>query len=810
MAGRFTRQPNGLEIRGISRGSLLDHPRVEPVDEPLLAPPSSRGLYFYETIHAGQHLMDAGDDDDSTITGGSDEERRTINQSLTQSDDTIAESETSHYWSAGNSFTTGNTTERSSVYSWGDDEFDHQASQRVREMFQEIERMLFEGVLSGSISLQQECREWMVAFPHLRIIGKQLLPPCDIGQWHPVAAQSKKSSIQAPQPTNDLDPLDVDSLEVRGSSVPTHAVPSQHFHPPDQDNIYAPTSVGSKLPHLYEEIFEQDGTVEEYLAYDIREMDEEENTKRYYIPRRRRLGFPPITPNACVRDAVLHQVFDVVWNRVVACLSSDKRSKASLLKHLVQNISRAQDTQLSENLLHATEMKDNSQLSVPTLRYPNDHRSQQIGPQNFFPENLDYEEGIYPHQLPGDRFGVQPLNPASSMMMMPPMSRLLNPDVVGLPLSRGSYFDQANSRHLPFSQGRLSTAPYSNTGDINSLNDVMKISQKKLQARSERLPLPNDDFSGGPLHDSRFSGRPLSSHFVNGSNIPGSGNPLGAMSHHLSAIAISGTPSPLATPNRPFNRDMLARQPSATTRKGRGGRLARLLPLDRAKTPNIEFDGYVKATKLIPGHLEPQSTSFSGRINSPPHSFQPPPTAPNLGTWMNSRLPPISSGLESLQENTLMDFKRTRGKTAHTRIASALADEKPVNRALENMSRPNTTHTFRADNLVQKRSTSVTPSNFMFGAQGNSIGIPTLKTSSPAGAGFLATSSGSNLPYPQQSATSPDNVTGLVGITGRSINLGLGQSTSPDEEPGPPHSSWGLSSQNMSAVRRKRAVFGLI
>ena len=42
----------------------------------------------------------------------------------------------------------------------------------------------------------------------------QLLPPCDIGQWHPVAAQSKKSSIQAPQPTNDLDPLDVDRLLV--------------------------------------------------------------------------------------------------------------------------------------------------------------------------------------------------------------------------------------------------------------------------------------------------------------------------------------------------------------------------------------------------------------------------------------------------------------------------------------------------------------------------------------------------------------------------------------------------------------------
>lgn len=29
--------------------------------------------------------------------------------------------DTVQFWSAGNSYTTGNTTERSSLYSWGDD-----------------------------------------------------------------------------------------------------------------------------------------------------------------------------------------------------------------------------------------------------------------------------------------------------------------------------------------------------------------------------------------------------------------------------------------------------------------------------------------------------------------------------------------------------------------------------------------------------------------------------------------------------------------------------------------------------------------
>jgi len=61
--------------------------------------------------------------------------------------------------------------------------------------------------------------------------------------------------------------------------------------------------------------------------------EDDENSKRYHVPRRRRLGFPPITPNACVRDAVLHQVFDNVWSGVVHCLaSSNSKFKTSLLK----------------------------------------------------------------------------------------------------------------------------------------------------------------------------------------------------------------------------------------------------------------------------------------------------------------------------------------------------------------------------------------------------------------------------------------------------------------------------------------------
>ena len=92
----------------------------------------------------------------------------------------------------------------------------------------------------------------------------------------------------------------------------------------------------------------------------------------------------------------------------------------------------------------------------------------------------------------------------NSTFVMP--QRMFYPDF--LPPSRGSYMDPptGGSRPAPFSsvryrhaindqfnltlfailQGRLSSAPYQMPADINLLNDVMKISQKKLQTRTDR------------------------------------------------------------------------------------------------------------------------------------------------------------------------------------------------------------------------------------------------------------------------------------------------------------------------------------
>ena len=38
--------------------------------------------------------------------------------------------------------------------------------------------------------------------------------------------------------------------------------------------------------------------------------------KKQITPRRRRVGFPPITPNACVKDSVASGAFDSVWCEV--------------------------------------------------------------------------------------------------------------------------------------------------------------------------------------------------------------------------------------------------------------------------------------------------------------------------------------------------------------------------------------------------------------------------------------------------------------------------------------------------------------
>ncbi|XP_035413784.1 protein FAM149A isoform X5 [Cygnus atratus] len=163
-------------------------------------------------------------------------------------------------WSGIKSCTTGLSTERSSVYSWRDDEFDKANTQRVQQLFWDIDEMLFEGkVTSQTQSLQAECADWVEQSLHLRVIGKQLLSPKDEG--------------------------------------------FQHFESPSDSSVNAKC-----LPGLRE------------CTINIKDDESLEQKNTHLAEKRSKHGIPPVSPNACIKDVVASEVFDHIWSNVIGIL----------------------------------------------------------------------------------------------------------------------------------------------------------------------------------------------------------------------------------------------------------------------------------------------------------------------------------------------------------------------------------------------------------------------------------------------------------------------------------------------------------
>ena len=107
--------------------------------------------------------------------------------------------------------------------------------------------------------------------------------------------------------------------------------------------VWEQEQTGYKMCHIlvvgpYEEVIGADGIVEEYFAFDATSVKH----NNYVIANRvtmyyrgdelmgsshgkgrranKRRGLPPITPNACVKDTVGSQVFDLVWAEVSMCV----------------------------------------------------------------------------------------------------------------------------------------------------------------------------------------------------------------------------------------------------------------------------------------------------------------------------------------------------------------------------------------------------------------------------------------------------------------------------------------------------------
>uniref|UniRef100_A0A8C7E7W3 Family with sequence similarity 149 member A n=1 Tax=Nothoprocta perdicaria TaxID=30464 RepID=A0A8C7E7W3_NOTPE len=177
--------------------------------------------------------------------------------------------------------------------------------------------MLFEGkVTSQTVSLQAECADWVEQSLHLRVLGKQLLLPKDEGFQY---FQSRSNSSVTTKVLPDLheNTTDIKQFCISGSKLVPVASPVHN----SVDSSSARASDPSRYSFLEEEIFDVDGKIEEYLAFDSKEFDDErlEQKKRHLAEKSKR-GIPPVSPNACIKDAVTSEVFDHIWSSVIEIL----------------------------------------------------------------------------------------------------------------------------------------------------------------------------------------------------------------------------------------------------------------------------------------------------------------------------------------------------------------------------------------------------------------------------------------------------------------------------------------------------------
>ncbi|KAJ6668609.1 hypothetical protein lerEdw1_012091 [Lerista edwardsae] len=153
------------------------------------------------------------------------------------------------------------------------------------------------------------------------ILGQQLLFPKDEGFQH---YQSKYVSPVYSRSLPSLSEITTSSMKelcISGSKLIPAASPVHKAFSSVLPGI--PLAESSIYSFLEEEIYDAEGKIEEYLAFDNKDLDDEnlEQKKSQLAQKRTKHGIPPVSPNACIKDAVALEVFDHVWKNVIEVLA---------------------------------------------------------------------------------------------------------------------------------------------------------------------------------------------------------------------------------------------------------------------------------------------------------------------------------------------------------------------------------------------------------------------------------------------------------------------------------------------------------